>query len=104
MWYQFVAKLVELGYNYGQFTPVNIQGAGPNFAQALQRGDVDAYINAEPTDSLPEIGGFGAPARAIDYSDSKATGAELGLTDREPPGARHQGRGRAPRALGLPRQ
>lgn len=79
VWYQFVAKLVELGYKYDQFKPINIQGAGPNFAQALQRGDVDAYINAEPTDSLPEMGGYGAPAGKIDYSDSKAVGAELGL-------------------------
>lgn len=79
VWYQFVAKLTELGYRYDQFKPVNIQGAGPNFAQALQRGDVDAYINAEPTESMPEIGGFGGPAAKLDYSDSKAVGPELGL-------------------------
>lgn len=79
VWYQFVAKLTELGYRYDQFKPVNIQGAGPNFAQALQRGDVDAYINAEPTDSMPEIGGYGGPATKIDYSDSRSVGSELGL-------------------------
>ena len=79
VWYQFVAKVLELGFKYDQFKPVNIQGAGPNFAQALQRGDVDAFINAEPTDSMPEVGGFGGPAKAIDYSQSKAVGPELGL-------------------------
>lgn len=79
VWYQFVAKLTELGLRYDQFKPVNIQGAGPNFAQALQRGDVDAYINAEPTDSMPEVGGYGRPATKLDYSDSKAVGSELGL-------------------------
>lgn len=79
VWYQFVAKLVELGYKYDQFKTVNIQGAGSNFVQALQRGDVDAFINAEPTESMPEMAGIGRPATAIDYSDSKAVGAELGL-------------------------
>ena len=28
---------------------------------------------------MPEMGGFGAPATKLDYSDSKATGPELGL-------------------------
>jgi sulfonate transport system substrate-binding protein len=79
VWYQFVGKLQELGFRYDQFKPVNIQGAGQNFVQALQRGDVDAFINAEPTESMPEIGGFGAPATKVDYSDSRAAGAELGL-------------------------
>jgi sulfonate transport system substrate-binding protein len=79
VWYQFVAKLQELGFRYDQFQPVNIQGAGQNFVQALQRGDVDAFINAEPTESMPEIAGFGAPASKVDYSDARATGAELGL-------------------------
>jgi sulfonate transport system substrate-binding protein len=79
VWYQFIAKLQELGYKYDQFQTINIQGAGINLAQALQRGEIDAYINSEPTDSLPELGGYGKPATAIDYSQSKAVGAELGL-------------------------
>ncbi len=91
VWYQFVAKLTELGYRYDQFKPVNIQGAGPNFAQALQRGDVDAYINAEPTDSMPEIGGYGGPAAKIDYSDSKAVGPELGLLTASKPALANKG-------------
>jgi sulfonate transport system substrate-binding protein len=79
VWYQFVAKIQELGFRYDQFQTVNIQGAGSNFVQALQRGDVDAYIQAEPTETMPEMGGFGAPAQAVDYSDARATGQELGL-------------------------
>jgi sulfonate transport system substrate-binding protein len=79
VWYQFVAKLQELGYRYDQFKPVNIQGAAASFVQAMQRGDVDAIIQAEPTESMPEMGGYGFSAVKVDYSDSKATGAELGL-------------------------
>jgi sulfonate transport system substrate-binding protein len=79
VWYQFVAKVQELGLRYNQFQIVNIQGSGANFVQALQRGDVDAYINAEPTDSMPEAQGFGHSATALDYSQPKAVGAELGL-------------------------
>jgi sulfonate transport system substrate-binding protein len=79
VWYQFIARIQELGFKYDQFQTVNIQGAGINFAQALQRGDIDAYINSEPTDSMPELGGYGKPASKIDYSESKAVGAELGL-------------------------
>ena len=59
VWYQFVAKLQELGYRYDQFKPVNIQGAAASFVQAMQRGDVDAIIQAEPTESMPEMGGYG---------------------------------------------
>ena len=102
VWYQFVAKVVELGYKYDQFKPVNIQGAGSNFAQALQRGDVDAYINAEPTESMPEVGGFGHPATAIDYSQSKAVGAELGPADGQQARFGRQGGSREAVRLGLP--
>lgn len=79
VWYQFIAKIQELGFKYDQFKTINIQGAGINFAQALQRGEIDAYINSEPTDSMPELGGYGRPASKIDYSQSKAVGPELGL-------------------------
>ena len=79
VWYQFVAKLQELGLRYDRFQVVNIQGSGANFVQALQRRDVEGYINAEPTDSMPEAQGFGHADTALDYSDTRAVGPELGL-------------------------
>lgn len=79
VWFQFIAKLNEVGLRYDQLKIVNIQGAGANFVQALQRGDVDAFIHSEPFETTPTIEGFGGPAIALDYSDTKAMGAELGL-------------------------
>ena len=36
-------------------------------------------IVSEPTDSLPQQGGYGHPALKVEYSQSQAVGAELGL-------------------------
>ena len=64
---------------YNCLTAVNIQGAGNNFDVALKRGDVDAIITWEPFESTPVIEGYGYWAKNLDYSQSKAVGAELGM-------------------------
>lgn len=79
VWFQFAATLTELGIPYTSFNAVNIQGAGTNFDQALQRGDVDAIVTWEPFESIPVIQGYGYFAKNLDYSKSKAVGAELGM-------------------------
>lgn len=79
VWFQFVATLTELGIAYDSINVVNIQGGGSNFNQALERGDVDAIITWEPFESTPVLGGYGYWAENLDYSVSKAVGAELGM-------------------------
>lgn len=79
VWFQFAATLTERGLPYSSLSPVNIQGAGTNFDQALQRGDVDAIVTWEPFESIPVIQGYGFFAKGLDYSVSKAVGAELGM-------------------------
>ena len=79
VWFQFAATLTERGVPYSSFSAVNIQGAGTNFDQALQRGDVDAIITWEPFESIPVMQGYGFFAKNLDYSQSKSVGAELGM-------------------------
>lgn len=79
VWFQFAATLVEKGVPYNSFTEVKIQGGGANFNQALKRGDVDAIITWEPFESIPVIEGYGYFAKALEYSQSKSVGAELGM-------------------------
>lgn len=79
VWFQFAATLTERGIPYSSISPVNIQGAGVNFNQALQRGDVDAIITWEPFESIPVMQGYGFFAKNLDYSQSKSVGAELGM-------------------------
>ncbi len=79
VWFQFAAALTERGIPYSSFNAVNIQGAGTNFNQALQRGDVDAIVTWEPFESIPVIQGYGFFAKNLDYSRSQAVGAELGM-------------------------
>ena len=79
VWFQFVATLQEAGVPYNALDIVNIQGGGSNFDQALQRGDVDAIITWEPFESTPVVEGYGYWATDLDYSVSKAVGAELGM-------------------------
>jgi sulfonate transport system substrate-binding protein len=79
VWFQFAATLTERGMPYSSISPVNIQGAGVNFDQALQRGDVDAIITWEPFESIPVMQGYGFFAKNLDYSQSKSVGAELGM-------------------------
>ncbi len=79
VWFQFAATLAENGTPYNSFTPVNIQGGGTAFVQALQRGDVDAVALWEPFESQLVADGTAYFAKDMDYSQSKAVGAELGL-------------------------
>lgn len=79
VWFQFVAKLQEVGVAYRDLRVVNIQGGGAAFAQALQRGDVDVIITWEPFESMPVIGGYGHWTEELDFSTSRAVGAELGM-------------------------
>jgi len=79
VWFQFVATLQEQGVPYTKLSVVNIQGAGSNFDQALKRGDVDAIVTWEPFESTPLVEGYGYWPKALDYSRSRAVGAELGM-------------------------
>jgi sulfonate transport system substrate-binding protein len=79
VWFQLAATMVEKNIPYDSFKAVNIQGAGANFDQALQRGDVDAIVTWEPFESIPVIGSYGFFAKNLEYSQSKAVGAELGM-------------------------
>ena len=58
---------------------MNIQGGGANFNQALEKGEVDAIVTWEPFESIPVMKGYGFFAKNLDYSASKAVGAELGM-------------------------
>jgi sulfonate transport system substrate-binding protein len=78
-WMQLAAKLEDVSLPYNSFDAVNIQGGGPNFVQALKKGEVDAIIIWEPFESQPQADGFGKFAEPLDYSDSKAIGSELGV-------------------------
>ena len=79
VWFQFAATITEAGVPYNKLTTVNMQGAGTAFLQALERGDIDLFIGWEPYESQAEQQGIGTRATALDYSKSKAVGAELGL-------------------------
>lgn len=79
VWFQFAAMLKEVGVPYNSFTEIKIQGAAPNAIAALKKGDVDVIITWEPFESQPVAEGFGYWAEGLDYSKSKAVGAELGL-------------------------
>jgi sulfonate transport system substrate-binding protein len=79
VWFQFAATLQEVGVPYTQLQIVNIQGGGMPFVQSMQRGDLDVYAGWEPFESMSENDGTGYRVTALDYSQSKAVGAELGL-------------------------
>lgn len=79
VWFQFAATLIEKGIPYNSFTAVNIQGAGTNLDTALEKGEVDAIVTWEPFESIPVMKGYGYFAKNLDYSKSKAAGAELGM-------------------------
>jgi sulfonate transport system substrate-binding protein len=79
VWFQFAATLIEKGIPYGSFSAVNIQGGGANFDAALEKGEVDAVVTWEPFESVPVMKGYGYLAENLDYSASKAVGAELGM-------------------------
>ncbi|KAA0892810.1 ABC transporter substrate-binding protein [Pusillimonas sp. ANT_WB101] len=79
VWFQWAATLAEKGIPYNSFTAVNIQGGGTAFIQSLKRGDVDAVALWEPFESQAVADGTAYFVNSIDYSQSKAVGAELGL-------------------------
>jgi sulfonate transport system substrate-binding protein len=79
VWFQFAATLVENGIPYNSFEAVNIQGGGANFDQALKKGEVDGLVTWEPFESIPVMDGYGYFAKGLEYSSSKAVGAELGM-------------------------
>jgi len=79
VWFQFAATLVENSIPYNSFEAVNIQGGGANFDQALKKGDVDGLVTWEPFESIPVMDGYGYFAKGLEYSSSKAVGAELGM-------------------------
>jgi sulfonate transport system substrate-binding protein len=79
VWFQWAMTMVEKGIPYNTFTPVNIQGGGTAFLQAIKRGDIDAMVLWEPFESQAVAEGAAYFANNLEYSQSKAVGAELGL-------------------------
>lgn len=79
VWFQWAMTLVEKGVPYNSFTPVNIQGGGTAFLQAMKRGDIDAMVLWEPFESQAVAEGDAVFAKNVEYSQSKAVGAELGM-------------------------
>ena len=79
VWFQFAATLTEKGIPYSAFNAINIQGGGANFNTALEKGEIDAIVTWEPFESIPVVKGYGYFAKNLDYSTSKAVGAELGM-------------------------
>jgi sulfonate transport system substrate-binding protein len=47
--------------------------------QSLQRGDIDLFIGWEPFETMAINQGLATRIESLDYSKSKAVGAELGL-------------------------
>jgi sulfonate transport system substrate-binding protein len=78
-WFQFTAKLQDVGLPYNKLTTANIQGAGSNFLIALKQGDIDVALTWEPFESEPIVDGYGYWPVALDYSDSKAVGDDTGM-------------------------
>lgn len=79
VWFQFAAMLEEVGVPYNSLSPVNIQGGGSNFILALKRGDADIAVLWEPFETQSVIEGVAHFVKELDYSKSKAVGADLGV-------------------------
>lgn len=79
VWFQFAATMIEKGIPYNTFQEIKIQGGGTAFVQALKRGDIDAFVCWEPFESQVVADGTAVFADKVEYSQSKAVGAELGL-------------------------
>jgi sulfonate transport system substrate-binding protein len=77
VWFQWAMTLLEKGIPYNSFTPVNIQGGGTAFIQAMKRGDIDAMVLWEPFEAVAE--GDAYFSKKLEYSESKSVGAELGM-------------------------
>jgi sulfonate transport system substrate-binding protein len=79
VWFQMAATMVEQNVPYGRLNIVNIQGGGQPFVQAMQRGDIDVFFGWEPFESMAIAQGVAWRQTRLDYSTSRAVGAELGL-------------------------
>lgn len=79
VWFQFAATLTEQNVPYNRLNIVNIQGGGAPFVQSMQRGDIDVFIGWEPFESQAVLQDLGYRQTKLDYSTSRAVGAELGL-------------------------
>ena len=79
VWFQFVATLQEQGVPYSELEAVNIQGGGTSFLVALRRGDIDVAIIWEPFESQAVMEGIAHFNTELDYSQSEAVGADLGV-------------------------
>jgi sulfonate transport system substrate-binding protein len=71
--------LIERNIPYNTFTPVNVQGGGTAFVQAMKRGDIDAMVLWEPFESQAVAEGDAYFSQKLEYSQSRAVGAELGM-------------------------
>ena len=78
VWAQYAAAVTERNFPYDAPKNVNIQGGGPSFVQALQRGDVDAILLWQPFESMALIDKVGE-FTTLEYGDSKGVGSELGM-------------------------
>jgi sulfonate transport system substrate-binding protein len=79
VWFQWAMTLLEKDIPYNSFTPVNIQGGGTAFLQAMKRGDIDAMVLWEPFESQAVAEGDAYFSKKLEYSESKSVGAELGM-------------------------
>jgi sulfonate transport system substrate-binding protein len=79
VWFQWAMTMIEKNVPYNTFTPVNIQGGGTAFVQAMKKGDIDAMVLWEPFESQAVAQGDAYFAKGLEYSKSKAVGAELGM-------------------------
>jgi len=79
VWFQWAMTMIEKNIPYNSFTPVNVQGGGTAFVQAMKRGDIDAMVLWEPFESQAVAEGDAVFAQKLEYSQSRAVGAELGM-------------------------
>ena len=79
VWFQWAMTLIERNVPYNSFTPVNVQGGGTAFVQAMKRGDIDAMVLWEPFESQVVAEGDAYFATKLDYSQSRSVGSELGM-------------------------
>ena len=79
VWFQWAMTLIEKNIPYTTFSPVNVQGGGTAFVQAMKRGDIDAMVLWEPFESQAVAEGDAYFAKNLDYSQPSSVGAELGM-------------------------
>ena len=58
-WLKFVASIEHHNVDYSKLDIVNLTGAPVNFDQALQKGDLDAWMAWEPFGAMSILGGYG---------------------------------------------